>query len=185
MSPLHFRPAHPGDALQVAQLHADSWRTHYRGAYADTYLDGNILPEREAVWTTRLTAEAAWPVSATTLAVQDDHLLGFVHVQFNTDPHWGSLVDNLHVRTTQHRSGIGTQLLSHAAQSVLHQAASPALYLWVLEQNTPAQHFYKARGATPSGTAPVPPPGGDPTRLTDSPKCLRMTWPDATSLIIR
>jgi GNAT superfamily N-acetyltransferase len=36
---LRFRAAGPGDAQAVAGLHADSWRRHYRGAYADSFLD--------------------------------------------------------------------------------------------------------------------------------------------------
>jgi hypothetical protein len=27
-------------------LHADSWRRHYRGAYADAFLDGDVLADR-------------------------------------------------------------------------------------------------------------------------------------------
>jgi hypothetical protein len=35
-----FRQAGPGDAKTVALLHADSWRRYFRGAYADSFLDG-------------------------------------------------------------------------------------------------------------------------------------------------
>ncbi|MDQ3147017.1 MAG: hypothetical protein M3R01_08840 [Actinomycetota bacterium] len=30
-------------------------RRHYRGAYSDAYLDGDVLADRLAVWTGRLT----------------------------------------------------------------------------------------------------------------------------------
>ena len=63
-----------------------------------------------------------------------------------------------------------------------NQANSNAMYLWVLQQNTSAQSFYIARGAVSVEAATVPPPGGDPTRLNGSPKCLRMSWPDAAQL---
>ncbi|MEU4604894.1 GNAT family N-acetyltransferase [Kribbella sp. NPDC023972] len=177
--PLRFRSAGAGDAEQVALLHADSWRRHYRGAYADSFLDGDIDTDRREVWSARLAAPTG---TATILAEYDDQLVGFVHVRFDNDPRWGSLVDNLHVYSSQRRTGIGTQLLARAAQAVIDQATGDAMYLWVLEQNTNAQHFYRARGATCVETATVPPPGGDPTRLNGSPKCLRMTWPDASTL---
>ncbi len=131
------------------------------------------------MWSERLAVPAN---GATILAEHDGRLAGFVHVDFDFDPKWGSLVDNLHVHHSQRRTGIGTQLMSHAAQSVVAHASTNALYLWVLEQNLDAQKFYLASGATCAETAPVPPPGGNPTRLTGTPTCLRMTWPDATQL---
>src|SRR5688572_10131399 len=92
---IRFRAAHAEDAEQVAGLHAASWRRHYRGAYADSYLDGDVLADRRAVWSSRLTSPAA--VSVTVLAEDADGLAGFVHVVLDEDAAWGSLVDNLHV----------------------------------------------------------------------------------------
>ena len=43
------------DADSIAALHADSWRRHYRGAYLDTYLDGDVVADRREVWRSRLT----------------------------------------------------------------------------------------------------------------------------------
>ncbi len=179
MSSPRFRSAGPDDAERVAALHADSWRRHYRGAYADSFLDGDIATERRAVWSQRLATPAN---TATVVAEQDDQFVGFAHVMFDKDPKWGSLVDNLHVHYSQHRTGIGTQLLARAAQAVLEGATGNSIYLWVLEQNTAAQKFYYAIGATCAETGTVPPPGGDPTRLNGTPTCLLMAWPDASRL---
>ena len=176
---MKFRSADLQDAEQVAMLHADSWRRHYRGAYADSFLDGDIAAERRAVWEERLAASTG---SATILAEEDDQLVGFVHVMLDRDPDWGSLVDNLHVHHSRHRSGIGTQLMAQAAQAVLERAQGNDMYLWVLVQNTAAQKFYLASGAANVETAHVPPPGGDPSRLNGRPECYRMAWPDVTAL---
>lgn len=51
------------------------------------------------------------------------------------------------------------------------------MYLFVLQQNTAAQRFYFARGATHAETLPVPPPGGDPSRLNGAPLMWRLVWP--------
>src|SRR5262245_23185270 len=91
---VRLRPAGPHDADHVAPLHADSWRRHYRGAYADAFLDGDVVADRRTVWSARLANPAG---SETVLAEADGGLLGFVHVVFDDDPRWGSLVDNLHV----------------------------------------------------------------------------------------
>jgi GNAT superfamily N-acetyltransferase len=174
---IQFRPAGPDDADQIAALHADSWRRYYRGAFADSFLDGDIATERRAVWTSRLAAPTG---TATILAERDGEPVGFVHVAFDDDPRWGSLVDNLHVRHSHRRTGIGRQLLARAAQAAVSEATGNALYLWVLQQNTEAQKFYLAIGANSVETAPVPPPGGDPARLNGHPLRLRMAWPDAS-----
>ncbi|WP_241835008.1 GNAT family N-acetyltransferase [Pseudofrankia asymbiotica] len=167
------------DAEQIAALHADSWRRNYRGAYADSFLDGDVEADRRAVWSARLGGPAN---SETILAEQDARVVGFVHVGFDDDPRWGSLVDNLHVTHDLRRMGIGTQLLRRAARAVAGHGADNAMYLWVLRQNTAAQQFYRALGATAEGTAPVSPPGEDPARLHGAPLKLRMAWPDVTRL---
>lgn len=173
-----FRRAGREDAAAIARLHTDSWRRHYRGAYSDAYLDGDLLADRLAVWSGRLAA----PSGTVTLFAEDDEgPLGFVHLVLDADPRWGSLVDNLHVTAARQRTGVGHALLRRAAAEAAAGAASPALHLWVLEQNTPARAFYKAMGAAHVETVPVGPPGGDPTRLNGTPSKLRMSWPDATA----
>lgn len=174
-----FRMAGRGDAEVVARLHADSWRRHYRGAYSDAFLDGDVVADRLAVWSQRLAA----PAGTVTLLAQDGtgDALGFVHLVLDDDPAWGSLVDNLHVTAARQRTGVGRALLRRAAAEAVAGAASPALYLWVLEQNTAARAFYAAMGAAHAGTVPVGPPGGDPTRLVGAPAKLRMSWPDASA----
>jgi hypothetical protein len=49
MTSMPCRMATLADSAAIATLHADSWRRHYRGAYSDQYLDGNIVEERQAV----------------------------------------------------------------------------------------------------------------------------------------
>ena len=177
--PVIFSPAGVGDAGRIAALHADSWRRHYRGAYADTYLDGDLLGERSTVWSTRLARPAG---TATIIAERAGSLAGFVHVVFDVDPCWGSLIDNLHVDHSEHRAGIGTELMAYAARAVLANAGSPGLHLWVLQQNTRAQMFYLACGGIRVETGIAAAPSGNPAFLNGTPGKYRMAWPDATRL---
>ena len=64
----------------------------------------------------------------------------------------------------------------------MQRATGNAMYLWVLQQNTAAQRFYRASGATCVETATVSPPSGDPSRLNGTPLKLRMAWSDASRL---
>jgi ribosomal protein S18 acetylase RimI-like enzyme len=179
---ISLRPVLPGDAADVAALHADSWRRFYRGAYADSFLDGEVESDRRAVWAKRL---AAPDRTATVGAWDGAGLAGFVHVIFDHDEDWGSLVDNLHVRHDRQRGGIGRALMTAAARAVVDSSGG-RMYLWVLEQNTRAQAFYRAAGGRAVERALVPPPGGVPGRLNGSPACLRYAWTtDQTRLLIR
>jgi len=147
------------DAEAIAALHAHSWQRHYRGAYLDSYLDGDVIADRIEVWRQRLNEPVEQRI--TIVADQKGALVGFAHLVFDQDPTWGSLLDNLHVLVDQKRQGIGTLLLSAVAAELLRSRPSGSLYLWVLDQNEPAQLFYDARGGVRVGSEPRGPfPGG-------------------------
>ena len=173
---MHLRPATAGDVDAIAALHADSWRRSYRGALRDEYLDGDILPERVAVWRGRLAAPD--PAALTLLAVEPatDRMVGFAHTIADDDPEWGSLLDNLHVAHDHRREGIGAQLLRSTAAWVAEHASVAVLHLWVLEANTGARRFYETLGAADVGGDVWEPPGGGaaPRR--------RYAWTDLAAL---
>jgi ribosomal protein S18 acetylase RimI-like enzyme len=180
---IRFRRADVAAAEQIAALHADSWRRNYRGAYADSFLDGDLDADRLAVWSARLNAAGG---TETVVAERDGRVVGFVHIVFDADERWGSLVDNLHVTHGLRRMGIGRRLLGRAARAVAERETGNAMYLWVLQQNIAAQRFYRAQGAVDAGTALVSPPGGDPERLHGTPRKVLLAWPDVTrALAIR
>ena len=178
-----YRVGVTGDADAVAALHAESWRRHYRGAYSDTYLDGDIVADRRKVWAGRM----AHPREdqCTIVATQGGILVGFIHIALDVDATWGALIDNLHVTAERTRGGIGSTLLRTAGGVVAERRPSWGMYLWVLEQNAGAQRFYRARGGVCVERAHVTPPGGDPSRLTGQPSKLRYAWSDPTALTFR
>ncbi len=178
---LRYRLAVVSDAEAVAVLHADSWRRHYRGAYSDAFLDGEVEADRLAVWTARL-GQPDRPTQ-TIVAEKGGRVVAFAHTVFEADPRWGALLDNLHVRHGEKRRGIGSRLMMLAARAVVIRGTG--LYLWVLEQNLDARAFYEARGGRCVERVPVPSPGGQASRLTGSPVGLRYAWPDPRQLDIR
>jgi ribosomal protein S18 acetylase RimI-like enzyme len=172
-----YREATEGDAGGIAVLHAESWRLHYRGAYLDSYLDGDVVSERQEVWTSRLTLPRRHQF--TVVAEGSAGILGFAHTLFDQDPKWGALLDNLHVKSDLKGRGIGTQLLSRAALGLLEQRPTGSIHLWVLDQNTAAQAFYAARGGTPVETQLRGPFPGGGNALGH-----RYFWPDASLLVV-
>ncbi|GAA1529394.1 GNAT family N-acetyltransferase [Dactylosporangium maewongense] len=172
---MRIRAATDGDVDGIARLHADSWRRHYRGAYSDAFLDGDVVADRLVVWRDRFEERAG----TVTFVAEDGGLVGFAHVKLDDDVEWGSLVDNLHVVDGRRHGGVGTRLLRAAAGAVVDRAVSSRLYLWVLAQNTAAQRFYAARGGVHAGTVDVTAAGGVPGRLQGTPRKHRIVWADA------
>jgi ribosomal protein S18 acetylase RimI-like enzyme len=157
---LEFRFAGAHDIEAVAALHADSWRRHYRGAYLDSFLDGDVYADRLEVWGGRLSETAS--DHFTIVADLNGDLAGFVHMILDADPCWGALLDNLHVDHRLKRHGIGRRLIVEAARELGQRRPDDSrFYLWVLAQNTAAQAFYAACGGVHVETALCGPfPGG-------------------------
>ena len=155
---MRFREATSLDATAIATLHAESWRAHYRGAYRDEYLDGDVADDRLRVWEERLVTPT--PNQFVILAEQDDNLIGFACAYGKHDETWGSLLDNIHVRSGHQRRGVGAGLMAEVAAWCRAKYADCGLYLWVLEQNHQAQRFYQRLGATDQGGEISEPPGG-------------------------
>jgi ribosomal protein S18 acetylase RimI-like enzyme len=143
---VEYREATAADAESIAGLHADSWRRHYRGAFLDSFLDGDVVADRMAEWTGRLSR--ASPDRYTVVADLGGAVVGFAHTVLDADPTWGAYLDNLHVRQDLKRQGIGARLLAESARGVARRRPSTGLHLRVLEQNTAAQAFYEAQGGT-------------------------------------
>jgi len=173
---MELRPATAHDVDAIAGLHADSWRRNYRGAFLDSFLDGDVFADRAAVWTERLTK----PDSAafTIVAEHEGDFLGFSYTKLADDPQWGALLDNLHVTHARKRLGIGTHLVAETAREMQARDSNSGLYLFVLAQNIAAQAFYAARGGTEVAREVRGPFPGGGTALS-----LRIAWPDPSVLL--
>jgi ribosomal protein S18 acetylase RimI-like enzyme len=173
---VNYRAANAADAAPVARLHAESWRRHYRGAYPDAYLDSDVFTERSAVWADRF--RSIGEDSYTIVADRDGEVVGFAHTILDSDPDWGALLDNLHVRFELKRQGVGRALMAETARVLGQRRPSSGLYLGVLKQNTAAQAFYSAMGGAVVGErVDAPLPGGGTAPV------LRYAWTDPSVLV--
>jgi GNAT superfamily N-acetyltransferase len=178
---LRFRAAGRDDADAIAALHADSWRRHYRGAFSDDFLDGDVTGVLRDRWRGRFATPD--PRTRTILAWQGGELVGLAHTELGADPQWGALLDNLHVAYGLKRQGVGRRLVALTARAVLDAAPDSGLFLWVLDQNAAARAFYAALGGETADSHVAGAPGGDPSRLNGSPITCRIVWRDPAVLL--
>lgn len=169
-----YRPARREDADAIALLHTRSWRENYRGSLTDAFLDGELPEERLAVWRGRL--EDPVESQFVQLALLGDELVGFVCAYGAEDPHWGSLIDNLHVARSAKRRGVGASLMRAAGDWLGSAHPEHPVYLWVLEANGVARRFYESLGAANAGVCVMETHGGAVVR-----SC-RYTWPSGRAL---
>ena len=147
---VRVRPATADDAAAIARLHVASWRTAYRGALPDDYLDHLDIGERTRIWQGRL----AEPATSVLLHEQDGTLLAFCAMgpthDADADPATTWEIYNLHVLPDRKRTGIGGALFDMAAARGCEQGRT-RLTLWVVRQNEAARRFYEWKGMAPDG----------------------------------
>jgi GNAT superfamily N-acetyltransferase len=141
----HLQHARTEDADAIAALHAESWRSAYRGLVPDVILGDALDAERRQAWRDRFAAPDA-NRRFTLMAVSGDRLVGFACVLADADPSHGPLLDNLHVKPGWRSRGIGARLLHEAREWVRQIAPGQPMHLWVIEDNAAARAFYRAQG---------------------------------------
>ena len=166
-----LREATKLDSAAIAHLHAESWRSAYRGILSDDYLDQRAHSERAALWQSRFSEIASKPFFAV-LAEAGAALAGFACVFPRENPTFGSFLDNLHVVPQSTGQGIGMRLLSEVAGRLIADKVPGGLYLWVIEKNSRARKFYAKAGAVEVERVELPMPDG--SRLAE----MRCYWPD-------
>jgi GNAT superfamily N-acetyltransferase len=171
-----FRDAIADDAVAIAGLHAESWRSAYRGIFSDDFLDHHVHEERRNLWQARFSARASQPFFVL-VAENEGGMAGFACVFPEKDPIWGSYVDNLHVAPQLTGKGIGRGLLSEVVRRLDRNGSRGGLYLWVVERNHRARRFYERAGGRIVGSEVHTMPDGE------SVIALRCHWPDPHYLL--
>jgi ribosomal protein S18 acetylase RimI-like enzyme len=139
-----YRQAKPDEANIIAQLHATSWQTAYRGILSDDFLDNEVLNNRRAIWQKRFAEPQGNEYIC--VAIDQQNPKGFVCVYANDDEKWGALIDNLHVLPDSKGRGVGKRLMQEAGKWVAENYPQSGIYLWVYADNHDAILFYEKMG---------------------------------------
>jgi hypothetical protein len=145
MSQISLTAASSQDAEPIARLHAQSWRSAYRGMLSDEYLDERVMADRLEFWSKRF-ANVPADRRVVLKAVASGLLLGFVCVLLDTEPEWGARLDNLHVSPESKGTGIGFALFQAAREWLASVSPGTAMHLWCVERNHVARRFYERQG---------------------------------------
>jgi GNAT superfamily N-acetyltransferase len=168
----------PADAAPIAQLHATSWQSAYRGVLRDDFLNGPVLANRGELWTARLMP----PLPRDQIVLVEEcagEIQGFACAFLDADPEWGTLLDNLHVLPNLKGQGLGRRLMSEIAQRVLQHNSCVRLHLWAYEHNFEARRFYERLGGETTALVTEPAPDGSQVNA------VRYCWSDLSVLAAR
>ena len=140
------RPARPGDARAIAEVHVRTWQAAYRHALPADVLDSLSVDERQAQWRTWLEEGAnAW------VALEDDGVVGFVAVgPSRTEEDAGELYA-IYVLPERWGSDAARELMAAGVGWFREQQYVTAM-LWVLADNPRARRFYEREGWRFDGT---------------------------------
>lgn len=174
---LSYRIATPADTTAIALLHARSWQENYRGSWTDEFLDHQVVPNRLEVWAKRFATPN--DLQYVIVAEENDQICGFACTYLDYDPQWGAFMDNLHVRSSHQRKGIGQVLMKKTIEKIIQHNPDSKLYLWVLRANESAIRFYEKNGGKRVEETLYNNPDGGQSRI------YRYVWEDLSDVVMQ
>lgn len=140
-----IRPARVEDALGIARMHVDSWRTTYRGIVPNHVLDTMTYERREQAWTKGLSNRER---NRFDYIAEDEQgqIVGFVTggPLRDGDASYENELHAIYLLKEAQGQGLGRRLLLTFMERLV-QEGSNAMLLWVFADN-PARRFYEAMG---------------------------------------
>ncbi|MCG3087520.1 GNAT family N-acetyltransferase [Sporosarcina cyprini] len=137
-----IRKARQGDAVGIATVHVDSWRSTYKGIVPDSYLESLSYEERAEMWKRA--------IGGNPLYVAEDEngkIVGFATGGKERSGKYADYTGELYaIYLLEEAQGnkMGSQLVE-AISKELDQMGITSMLVWVLEQN-PSKHFYERLG---------------------------------------
>lgn len=137
---ISIRAATLGDAVAIARVHVESWRTTYKGIVPDEYLAGLDETLRVKLWSEWLNGE-----TSVLVAEHAGEVVGFAHAGKIREPIQicDAELYSLYLIRDEQRRGVGSSLLKSMALELQTQQFT-SMAVWVLERN-PSRNFYEKR----------------------------------------
>lgn len=164
-SPVLIRRAGVLDAAPIARIHVDGWRAAYRGLIDDAVLDSLDVGVRKKHWASLLSyaeapLESGTRAHVTIVAERAGEVVAWCSYGGGRDA--GEVrgeISALSAAPDAWGTGAGRALVVEAERA-LRTAGYRAAYLWVLDGNARAIHFYERQGWTDDGAVKIGEAGG-------------------------
>lgn len=143
--------------LEISKVYEESWKYAYQGLIPQDYLD--------AIPVGRWASGICNPDWKTLVCVEEGIIVGtssFCSSRFEQYPDWGEVI-SIYLLPEHMGKGYGKHLLA-AAVTELRKQGYADIFLWVLEENSRARHFYERFGFSPTGDFLETEIGGKPLR---------------------
>jgi GNAT superfamily N-acetyltransferase len=134
MTEFNLRPATEADTDAITTVWHAGWPDGHLGNVPDELLEHRRLADFRRMVTAR--------IDATTVAVSDDTVIGFVTVH-------GDEVEEMYVGKAARGSGVAAMLLTHAEQTIANR--HDRAWLAVVAGNVRARRFYERQGWQDAG----------------------------------
>lgn len=131
------------DRMVLSKIYEESWKYAYQGIVPQHYLDS--IPEG------RWASIADNPMWKTLICMDDGKMVGtssFCRSRFEQFYGWGEII-SLYLLPAYMGKGYG-QTLMESVVSELKKQGYERVFLWVLEENIRARHFYERFGFSPA-----------------------------------
>lgn len=139
---MNIRLAIPEDALQIAKVQVESWRSTYPGIVPKSYLDSLDVKKREKIWAQAAANQALY------VAELNETIVGFAIGGENRDkdtyPEYDGELYAIYSYDRVHGQGIGKALFKSTVRN-LAERGFKKMVVSVLSDN-PAVEFYKRMG---------------------------------------
>lgn len=142
---VRIREATEEDALAIARVQVDSWRTTYKGIVPDSYIATLNYEQREQKWREFFSTAGRTPFAY--VAEDDDgQVVGFASGGSNRegDRDYDGELYAIYLLKEYQRRGIGHMLVSAVVKRLLQEGMTSML-VWVLADN-PSCAFYESLG---------------------------------------
>lgn len=163
---MKIRTAVLADALAIARVHVETWKTSYKGIVPDAVLEKLSVETRLPRWQELLSDEshAGFILVAET---DDGEIVGFAVAGPNrgNENNIDAELYAIYVLQAHQGSGTGRRLV-HEVMHRLQSAGYTSLIVWALQANNPARRFYESLGGVYFSSKPVSIGGAELTEVS-------------------